>query len=88
MSAQAATEVLAFARQLVGRAVRRSLTLRNTSQLPASWAVTSADRLPLELRLSAREGTLAPGAEAHVHVDFSSARECSVAANMVVKVRA
>ena len=88
MVAQAVGEALAFARQLVGRASRRTLRLRNAGLLPARWALAPREPLPAQFALSALGGLLAPGAEARVHVDFSAEEECCVAARLVLEVRA
>ena len=88
MAAQAVGETLAFARQLVGRASRRTLLLRNVGQLPARWGLAAREPLPVQFALSALHGLLAPAAEARVDVDFSAEKECSVAARLVLEVGA
>ena len=88
MAAQAVGHALAFARQLVGRVGRRTLRLRNAGPLPACWALAHREPLPAQFALSALGGLLAPAAEARVHVDFSAAVECCVAARLVLEVRA
>lgn len=87
MAAQAVGEVLAFARQLVGRASRRTLRLRNAGLLPARWALAHREPLPAQFALSALGGLLAPAAEARVHVDFCAEAECCVAERLVLEVR-
>ena len=88
MPLQAVREACAFARQLVGRASRRTLRLRNVGLLPARWALAHREPLPELFALSALGGLLAPAAEARVHVDFSAEEECCVASRLVLEVRA
>lgn len=88
MVAQAVGVTIAFARQLVGRASRRTLLLRNAGQLPARWALAHREPLPAQFAVSALVGLLAPAAEARVHVDFSAEEECCVAARLMLEVRA
>ena len=52
------------------------------------WALASAAPLPEELRLTAREGTLAPGAAAHIGAEFCGAQECRVTAHLSLQVPA
>jgi hypothetical protein len=68
-------EVVAFDRLLLGKTLKKTLTLKNVSAIPAIWKFNGVDSLPSEFKVSHTSGTLKPCQEQLIDITFEAREE-------------
>jgi hypothetical protein len=68
-------EVVAFDRLLLGKTLKKTLTLKNVSAIPAIWKFNGVDSLPSEFKVSHSSGTLKPCQEQMIDITFEAREE-------------
>lgn len=68
-------EVVAFDRLLLGKTLKKTLTLKNVSAIPAIWKFNGVDSLPSEFKVSHTSGTLKPCQEQMIDITFEAREE-------------
>lgn len=68
-------EVVAFDRLLLGKTLKKTLTLKNVSAIPAIWKFNGVDSLPSEFKVSNTSGTLKPCQEQMIDITFEAREE-------------
>lgn len=68
-------EVVAFDRLLLGKTLKKTLTLKNVSAIPAIWKFNGVDSLPFEFKVSHTSGTLKPCQEQLIDITFEAREE-------------
>lgn len=68
-------EVVEFDRLLLGKTLKKTLTLKNVAAIPAKWKLTGVGALPEEFKVSLTEGRLAPCGQQVIDVTFGAKEE-------------
>ena len=80
------TETVAFDRLLLGKKLVKTLTLKNTSPIPANWKLQGIDALREEFKVSHTSGTLKPCQEQVVEITFEAKEEATFDPSITLEV--